>query len=232
MNIELIKLGIGLPVTDRRFDKDFGLSFAICLASTVAEGISCTLLTPTQEIYDHAENIAIIRNSLVAQAKENDCTHLIMMDTDQVYHPNTIIKMLAHDVDVVGALVHRRYPPFAPILYRGELSKYKYVSYEEMYSGDLVEVDATGCGCILYTMDIFKALPSPWFEKQIGKNGKPIGEDIGFCSRLRSVDYKIFVDTSIQLDHLTTFRVNRGTYDLFRKIYAPVEQGNLKETGE
>lgn len=216
-----IKLGVGLPITNRFVDKDFTLSFAVCMANAVANNVSCVLCAPTQDIYDYAENIAKIRNSLVVNAIENECTHLVMLDTDQLYFPDTLLKMINHNVDVVGALVHRRYPPFAPVLYRGKLHRYKNVPYEEAYSGNLIEVDATGTGCILYNMDVFKVIDPPWFELVPGKDGKPVGEDIRFCSKLKNAGFKIYVDTSIQLDHLTIFRVNRGTYDLFRKIYKP-----------
>jgi GT2 family glycosyltransferase len=127
--------------------------------------------------------------------------------------------MLAHDKDIVGATVHRRYPPFAPILYRGEQGKYKYVPDDEKYSGELIEVDATGTGCILYKMQVFLDVDYPWFV--IGKDpktGKTIGEDIGLCIRLREKGFRIYVDTSLDVDHLSTFRVNRATYELFKKF--------------
>jgi hypothetical protein len=52
------------------------------------------------------------------QALVKRCTHLLMMDTDQTYPQDTITKLLSHDVTVCGAVIHRRYPPFEPILYR------------------------------------------------------------------------------------------------------------------
>ncbi len=221
-----MKLGIGIPVVNRMIDKDFFLSFA------ALEKPECIIYAPTQDVYGFAEDIAKVRNGLVHQALMDDCSHLIMMDTDQIYPADTIMKMISHDADVVGALVHRRYPPFAPILYRGELHKYKNVSYEETYSGGLVEVDATGTGCILFNMEVFKAIEPPWFELIPGKDGRPVGEDIRFCTKLRSAGYRIYVDTSVRADHLTTFRVNKNTYDLFRAIHRPTKPGSKKETAQ
>jgi len=204
------KLGIGLPVANRQQDKDFWLSFLM------ADKPDYTILVPSVEVYNFPQDIAHVRNDLANQALNEGCSHLLMMDTDQVYKPDTITKLLAHDVDVVGALVHRRYPPFSPILYRGTLGNYEYVPDDEMFSGELVEVDATGCGCILFNTGVFIDTDYPWFKIE-KKDGKTVGEDIGFCSRIRSKGYKVFVDTSATVDHITTFRVNRSTYELFKR---------------
>jgi GT2 family glycosyltransferase len=207
------KLGIGLPIAGRRQVNDFWISFIL------TEKPDYILLIPRMEIYEFPSDIASIRNDLAKQALEHGCSHLIMMDTDQVYPQDTIPRMLAHDKDIVGATVHRRYPPFAPILYRGEQGNYRYVPDDEMYSGELIEVDATGTGCILYKTKVFLDVDYPWFV--IGKDpktGKTIGEDIGLCIRLREKGYRIYVDTSLDVDHLSTFRVNRATYELFKKF--------------
>jgi len=207
------KLGIALPIAGRLQDKDFWLSFF-----NMKLPANSTLLVPSKEIYDFKSDIAGIRNDLVAQALEHGCSHLLMMDTDQIYPPDAANRLLAHEKDVVGAQVHRRYPPFAPIMYRGRIGEYKYVPDEEMYSGKLVEVDATGCGCVLYNTGVFLHTDQPWY--QLGRqNGRPVGEDIFFHDKLRSSGYRIYVDTSVEVGHISTFVVNKSTYELFKQIY-------------
>jgi len=89
----------------------------------------------------HLGQLEIIRNNLVVQAINDRCTHLIMMDTDQVYPVDTVTKLMSHDKNAVGTSVHRRYPPFDNIMYRGKLGKYHHVPDDECFSGELVEVD-------------------------------------------------------------------------------------------
>jgi len=176
------------------------------------------LLMPNFPVGSFIGNIADVRNNLVTQALNEYCTHLIMCDTDQVYPADCIRKLIEHNLTVVGTPVHRRYPPFDPILYRGSLGKYLHVPDAECYSGDLVHVDATGTGCILFDLRVFWDMPKPWFEVTKNPDGKTVGEDIGLCAKLREREIPIAVDTSIQIDHLTTYAVNRATYDLFKKI--------------
>lgn len=201
------KLAIGFPITDEMVYTEFLKTW------TLMEKPNYTFCVPIFH-----GRIEEMRNQIVSQALNQACTHLLMMDTDQIYPADTIPKLLSHDVDVVGGVVHRRYPPFDAILYRGKIGKYIHVSEEECYSGKLVKVDATGCGCVLYNTKVFIDIPSPWFEVDVNPEGKSVGEDIKFCSKLRDVGYDIHVDTSIEIGHMSLMIVNRSTYELFKKM--------------
>jgi hypothetical protein len=220
-----MKIAIGIPITNRLVDKDFFLSFA-----AMTKPAHYTLLAPSHEIYSYAQDIADIRNDLVKQAAVAGADALIMMDSDQVYPEDTVAKITKRLLlyDVVGAVVHRRYPPFNPLLLRGTLGRYEKVSDTECYSGDLIEIDATGCGCIGYNMHVFETVKYPWFELLPGENGKSVGEDIRLCHKIRQAGLSIAADTSIQVDHLTTFRVDRATHELFKLIKGE-KNGNLQK---
>jgi len=205
-------LAIGLPLVESRVPVQFMASFL------VMDKPDFTLLMPTFPVGTFAGNIADARNSLVTQALDEHCTHLLMMDTDQIYPPDTIAKLMGHSQPVVGTPVHRRWPPFDPILYRGKPGQYVHVPDGECYSGAMVPVDATGCGCILYDLRVFFDLEMPWFKIEKLPDGKTLGEDLGLCARLRENDVPIYVDTSIEIGHLTTYQVNRSTYELFKKF--------------
>jgi GT2 family glycosyltransferase len=208
------KLGIGFPLIDKQVPVDFMISFL------TLEKPDYTLLIPKFAVGDFARDIAAVRNNIVEQALDSGCSHLLMLDTDQVYRSVDMIpKMIGHGLPVVGAPVHRRYPPFDRILYRGEIGKYQYVPDEEVYSGNLLEIDATGTGCILFMMHIFNNMAYPWFRVGVDEEtGKTIGEDIGFCYKIRQQGISIHCDTSIEIGHMTNFEVTRNTYELFKKL--------------
>jgi GT2 family glycosyltransferase len=176
------------------------------------------------------KDIADIRNRLVVDALNDGCTHLLTIDTDQVYPKDTIKKLMAHDLDIVGGVIHRRYPPFEPILKRWDIEKENYVNLpdEICYSGDLVEVDATGCGCLLMKTEIFLNMEDPWFAFSHNHQGYPIGEDINFCKKAKEAGYRVFVDTSIQIDHLTQFSVNRGLREVYKKLNRSEKNGTVQ----
>jgi len=207
------KLGIGFPVIDSKVYLQFMTSFLSL------ESGPYTLLLPTFQVGEFPRDISAVRNNLVEQALYEGCTHLLMLDTDQVYRdPTTIKKLLSHGKRVVSAPVHRRYPPFDNILLRGEIGAFHSIPETEAYSGELVKIDATGTGCILYDCSIFNEIASPWFEITTGKEGKPVGEDINFCMKMKEKGIELYADTSINIGHLSLFEVNQNTRKFFSKI--------------
>lgn len=203
MKISNFKLGIGIPLSFPMVPGAFFDSFI------TMEKPDFVYLRSSSGPVDE------MRNALVQDAIASGCSHLIMMDTDHTYPVDTITKLLSHRLPIVGCLVHRRYPPFDPLLLRGTLSHYQTIP--EWEPASLVEVDATGTGCLLFEVDVFRSMPRPWFKFRTSVGG-PVGEDIGFCSDLRAAGHRIFVDTSIPAGHLSQLVVNEGTWKLYSKL--------------
>jgi hypothetical protein len=208
----LKKFAIGFPLVDREVPVPFFTSF-ICADKPP----QYTVLVPEFPHGRWAESIANARNSLVFQALSIGASHILMCDTDQIYPKDTIPKLLSHGVDICSARVHSRWVPFAPVLYRGELGKYQYVSDDEMYSGDLIEIDATGTGCLLINMEVFDKIDPPWF-KFTNIRERPVGEDIYFCSKAREAGIKIYADTSIDVKHLATIEIDETLYRVCKML--------------
>ena len=206
------KIAIGFPLVDSTVHVRFFTSFA-CMEKPE----QYTLLIPQFPHGPWSGSIADARNSLVEQAQQDGCRYLLMLDTDQVYPTDTLPKLLSHGVDICGVRVHRRWMPFDPIFLRGDLGNYKSVPDEEMYSGKLISVDATGTGCLLFNMGVFDRMPHPWFQFGIF-NDKPVGEDIYFCTQARKSGVDIWIDTSIEVGHLTTVEVDRFLHQLCKSV--------------
>lgn len=202
-----LKLGIGFPCSWSHVPFSFFMSFVQLERPTFIP------LAATNGPIDG------LRNNIVEQAFQSGCSHLIMMDLDQIYPVETITKLLSHRLPVVGCLIHRRYPPFDPLIVRGEINKYKTIN--EWQEGELVEVDATGTGCLMFDMRIFEALEPPWFRFRPNPDpakGGVVGEDFGLCSDLKAAGYKIFVDTSIKCGHLSNMVVTEELWRLYKKL--------------
>lgn len=226
--------------------------------------------------YIPADNgpIDTLRNDIVAKALSLSVTQLIMMDVDMVYHPQTINKLLSHRLPIVGAMAFRRYPPFDPIMLKVRKDKLGYEGIEDWEPGDLIDVDATGAGCLMFDMQLFRDMdrrakaeidafnklrpsseelatmsestrqyiiglqqrcvhphhPGIYFKfYKDADTGATIGEDVGFCQDLKAAGYKIFVDTSVPADHLTTMCVNYATHKLYRSMKEKQHKQNLEQ---
>ena len=204
MKISNFSLAIGIPCSFPSVPIDFFRSFALM------EKPSYTLIIKTNGPID------TLRNDIIEKAMAERCTHVLMLDIDQVYPVDTIPKLLSHNVSVVNAMVPRRYPPFDPIMLQLTSEGYKPMGYGDWEDGELVEVDDTGTGCILYNLEVFKKIPYPWFEfKKHPETGLVIGEDVGLCQKLQAAGYKIYVDTSVEIEHLTIIKINKAMHKLW-----------------
>jgi len=221
-----IKLAIAYPVTYEIVYAPFCFTNLNIVCQYIVESARNNRGVPSIDILTphYAGNHDAVRNNLVGQALRLGCTHVLMMDTDQVYYtPDLIQRLLDHNKPVVGARVHRRYPPFDPILIKQDGEKYHHMDYEEIdrivSNGETIEVPATGCGCILYDTKVFVDIDPPWFKHTKTAAGRSKGEDIYFCEQLKRSGFKIFVDTSIDINHLTLMEVGMSTYRLYQKLY-------------
>ena len=162
-----------------------------------------------------------MRNQIASTAMANGCTHVIFTDADHRFHPRTFETLVKHDLPIVGALCYMRYPPYEPVMFKGEPGKYEII---EKWDDDLVEVDATGAGCLCVKAEVFQKMKYPWFE--FTPNPRPgfpvVGEDVSFCHKAKQLGYRIYVDTTIVATHLATLEVDGKVYESFKQ--APWEE--------
>lgn len=207
-----VKLGIGWPLTNEMIHSKFVISWVLMEKS----GDISFFLPQFPGPIDN------VRNQIVEQALQSECTHLLMMDTDQTYPVNLIPKLISHNLPIVAAKVHRRYPLFDPILYRlAENGKYISLDDEEWKNGGLVEVDSTGTGCVLIRLDVFEDIEYPWFETVYKDPYSKIterGEDINFFVKAKKAGYRVFVDTDLKVGHLSTLEITEEMYFLFKRL--------------
>lgn len=143
------------------------------------------------------------RNLLARRALDEGADWLLFLDDDHVFGPDLLMRLLAHQVDLVGALYLRRGRPFTPIAYRERLPDGRWVPIElSGRSPRLVEVAAVGTGGMLVRRAALEAIAEPWFER------RPEGtEDLLFCERALAAGTQPHVDVSTPMGHMTAAAV-------------------------
>jgi GT2 family glycosyltransferase len=133
-----------------------------------------------------------------------DVTHLLWIDDDMVFAPDSLQRLLAHDLDIVGGLCHgRRAPHYAPILLKKQGGSLMGYAYQHDYIRGLVEVDATGGAFLLVKREVFVSIENKFTTPGEGPwSHRGSGEDTAFCERAKECGYKIFVDTSLEIGHI------------------------------
>ncbi len=103
--------------------------------------------------------IAKQRNDLVELARQTPISHILFVDTDMVFPPDALMRLLKHDKDIVGATYNKRVPPYETL---GKLKGDK-PSEAELSQGGLREAEQLPGGMLLIKASVFERLKWPWF---------------------------------------------------------------------
>ena len=159
------------------------------------------------------------RNLLSLTAMEGEYDRVLWLDSDMVFPPDTLVKMLQtmkeKDLDVLTGVYFKRMAPYRPVLY-DEMNEdgTVYTEFKDIPDG-LFEVGGCGFGCVLMKTDIIFEI-SARFSELFSPIGR-IGEDISFCWRARQCGYKIVCDPKISLGHVGHHVVTRDFYETYTK---------------
>lgn len=130
------------------------------------------------------------RNLLVDAAAKASATHILFLDSDMQFPADTLERLLAHKLPIVGANYVRRCAPF-DLLGKPDGNG----------TGQVVPMKTLPFGCILISMKVFDALPKPHFRYVDGvTNDDSQSEDNYFCSVAREHGHTIWCDTALTRD--------------------------------
>ena len=176
-----MKLAIGVPCFDQ-VQTDFAVSLAGLTYLVGRSGDAFTLLTV------RGCDVVGARNEIVRQAQWHGATHLLFLDSDMTFPPDTFYRLLGHSKPIVGAYgVKKRFP----ITRCGE-------PMDDWALKGLFEMKSMGMAVCLLNTEIFKKLTPPFFAW--GEQS----EDVGFCTKARDAGLKIWCDAdlSMQIGHV------------------------------
>ncbi len=144
-------------------------------------------------------HIAWQRNQIV---REREGDWVLFVDSDQIFAPDALMRLLAHRQPIVGALIAGRHSPFPLACGR----QGRPLPYHEAPESGLLTVEYVGTGFVLIRSHVFHELPEPWFT--VGQiDPEKSGEDTYFCRQAREAGISIAVDCGVRVGHLTSATV-------------------------
>lgn len=177
-----LRIAIAIPSADM-VHADFAMSLArMCV---VTNGMLVNVINNKSSI------VAIARNSGVQIAQDFGAHYLLFLDSDMMFPETTLLRLLTHRQDIVGATYSKRVPPYPTLgtVLPGEVA--------QTPSG-LIEMARIPTGCLLIRMSVFEALPRPYFRFESNEEtGDIIGEDYVFCDRARAAGFRIWCDPAL-----------------------------------
>lgn len=146
------------------------------------------------------------RNMIVEHALEMEYDYILWVDSDMIVPKEALLRFLKADKDIIcGACSYKVLGCKEAVAKR--LNKdgiFENITLKEVREAkDLIELDATGFGCVLTKTEIFKKIPKPWFVY------KPdFGEDVYFSVKAKECGYQIWLDPYVKLGHIGKVNYN------------------------
>jgi glycosyltransferase involved in cell wall biosynthesis len=184
-----VRIVVGIPSFEM-VHADFAMSLAV-LARRTAEH---------ELFFVNAKNslVAEARNRIVAAARELQAGAILFLDSDLVFPPDTLARLLAHDLPVVCATYARRTPPHDAVgaMLEGDFSS---------QPGTLARMKRVPTGCLLLALPVLAQLPDPVFRTGIDpETAAIVGEDYVLSDALRACGTELWCDLALsrELRHL------------------------------
>ena len=206
LEIRPFPIVIGIPMDELMFSQFF--SNIICLSIMPWD----SFVTTSDTLIENARNT--IHNRFL---EKSNAPYLLMLDSDVLPPPDTIERLLAHDLPAVGGW-YRKKEKYRikeldgterivqrPVVYdydgfNEKIQKFEYRTRIKPGEG-LEKIDGLGAGCWLIKREVLEKVGKSPFSFKFG------GEDLDFCRKMKAAGYDIYVDWDVACAHSGVFFV-------------------------
>lgn len=204
-------VSILVPTRDTVYSH-FSYSLGNLIKTTTLMGIEVHLF------FDASTILINQRENLINQAIEVKSEWALWLDSDMMFPPTTLLRMLAHNQDIVACNYMKRSYPFKSVAF---MDTNDWESWVPLQSEDeLLTVEAIGMGCVLMRTSVFEKLNRPYFEYTYQPKTKDWeGEDFTLFKKLNGVGIQLKVDTNLsnEIYHIGTFAYGKNLEDNIQK---------------
>jgi glycosyltransferase involved in cell wall biosynthesis len=150
-----------------------------------------------------------------------DFDWLFWVDSDMQFPPDALVRLMAHDKDIVGANYRQRTPPYK--------SAGHYLPGEDVHITDpgLWPMGHLPTGLMLTRFEIYRKLAYPWFKPGLQHEMR---DDVYFCYAAKELGYEVWCDHDLTFEtvHLGDQQIPWFTHEQNR----PVMMGSGIDNGE
>ena len=197
-------VSILVPTRDTVYSH-FSYSLGNLIKTTTLMGIEVHLF------FDASTILINQRENLINQAIEVKSEWALWLDSDMMFPPTTLLRLLAHNQDIVACNYMKRSYPFKSVAF---MDTNDWESWVPLQSEDeLLTVDAIGMGCVLMRTSVFEKLNRPYFEYTYQPKTKDWGgEDFTLFKKLNKVGHQVKVDMNLsnEIYHIGTYAYGKN----------------------
>lgn len=156
------------------------------------------------------------RTHLANIALSEGYTHIMWIDSDMTFPPDTLNRLIEDDKDIVTCICYGRHFPFNPCAYKkvrkGNRHKKGIKVPIDIADSmpELFTVDGCGSAMMLVKTDVYKKVLEKygeWYEPKWN-----LGEDLAFTERLKGVGIPVWCDSTIPIGHIGQIVCGKETF--------------------
>lgn len=218
-----VKLFVAIPAMDH---KNFCALTGALLEFQAALIMAGLTQTPMFEFAMQESNLPFGRNRILAQFMASECTDLICIDADNSSDCASLMRLVCHPVDFVGAMYLKKVqnPATGALMekWAGEFLDSPDDGRLQGYNADLgllevkrlpagfmritrkaVQRMINECGVVEYDHDLpdGRVLHIHRLFENFWDGKQDVGEDFTFCDRWRSIGGQVWCDPELKVDH-------------------------------
>jgi hypothetical protein len=200
------KLFVALPVYG-----GYDAFFAECLIKLI-QAPPCSLMVRSCK---GDSLVSRARNTLTAEFLATDCTHLFFIDTDLIFSPEHVERLVSHDKPIVAGLYPKKQVKLEWVI--------NTIGEWEQDENGLTRVKYAGTGFLMIAREVVEAMIEAYPESRYNPDHRdtdehdlwPVGvyeypdgnrrylsEDWYFCQRALDLGYDIYADCRVILKHV------------------------------
>lgn len=185
-----LKIVVGIPTATNYFHRKFVQSLMSLQYPTNCD-VDINIVSGYQ--------LPFSRNSIIQHVLEINSDYVFFIDSDMVFPPDSLIRLLKHNVDICHALSFRRTLPYYPCLFKWDTENKCYITVDYFESkDDLISVDAAGSACTLINTSVYKKMRRPYYYY----HEHTFSSDLTFSMNVKKLGYDIFVDRTLKIGHI------------------------------
>ena len=174
------------------------------------------------EVTIHLEPLSLVyvaRERIVEVAIKGGYDYVLFVDSDMVFTPDLLKRLLAANKDIVSGLAFMRKPPYNPCIYTrmriGEAGEREEELLKDFDAG-LIQIEGCGLACCLIKTSVLKTMRShnsSLFWPLYG-----YGEDLTFCIKARKDKFEIWAETRAKVGHIGHTIILEDAYNEWHEV--------------
>jgi hypothetical protein len=231
-----VKIALAIPCHG-----DTKAKFTQCLAEMLVHTMAATFMVGDEEVRPEIQTFIVScslltesRNRLVAEAINWEADYMLWMDADHVFPRDALVRLLSHNLPIVGCNYARRHNPTSPTACVDNEGKIEITYSPKEGAGEVAHM---GLGLCLMDMRVFGKMDEhyagnfwPLFVIEPAPGGiASIGEDVYFFKKIREAGIPIHCDHGLSWDvgHIAETILTQAHCEKDRERWAAFQKTKL-----